>query len=220
MITEKCKLSLDTDPPVGGQHDKYNIMKLIVGLGNPGTKYAKTRHNAGFMFIDFVNKQATNYPPTASQLGRTRPDYEVIGGQNSNFQTKKTYEICKLKAGEEDLILVKPLTFMNESGKAVVEVLKNSPQTVADLVVVHDDLDLRLGEFKIQKGKGPKVHNGVNDIEQKLGTKEFTRVRVGVDNRAKENRLPGEAYVLQAFTEGEMKVLSETFEKIYKSVVN
>jgi len=170
-------------------------MKLIVGLGNPGKKYEQTHHNAGFLFVDYVAKLLN------CQTVKAKKNYEAI-------------QQCNNVA----ISFIKPLTFMNESGRAVAEILKNSPYSVADLIVVHDDLDLRLGEFKIQKGKGPKVHNGVNDIEQKLGTKEFTRVRIGVDNREKENRLPGEAYVLQAFTEEELVILNVVFEKAYLSL--
>ncbi|OGG19221.1 hypothetical protein A2721_00080 [Candidatus Gottesmanbacteria bacterium RIFCSPHIGHO2_01_FULL_47_48] len=121
--------------------------------------------------------------------------------------------------------------FMNESGRWVAEKMKeiwgrdwSSSANLSNLVIVHDDLDLPLGQFKIQFGVGPKVHNGVNSIEEALGAKpfglaqgkDFWRVRIGVDARKKGEgrREKGEEYVLEDFTKEEMKVLEEVFPKI------
>ena len=79
---------------------------------------------------------------------------------------------------------------------------------------MHDDLDIRLGEYKIQFAKGPKVHNGLNDIYDKLGTNEFWHIRMGVDNREPDNRTPGEEYVLMDFTKEEQNILSKVIEQI------
>jgi len=155
-------------------------MKLIVGLGNPGAKYAQNRHNSGFMLVDYLK-------------------------QNASFNSDVEY--------------LKPQTFMNKSGDEVsrkVNFYKIKPE---DLVVIHDDLDLKLGEYKIQKGKGPKIHNGINHIEERLGTKDFWRVRIGVDARPIENRLPGDAYVLQNFQSGELVKLIELFPEITKAIM-
>jgi len=143
-------------------------MKLLVGLGNPGAKYLNTRHNLGFMFLDYLQQQ-----------------------QKLDKQIKT----------------LKPETYMNRSGIAVAKELRFYKLQPTDLIVVHDDLDLRLGEYKIQFGKGPKLHNGVESVEKILGTKEFWRVRIGVDNRNAENRIPGESYVLQSFTPEELTLL-------------
>lgn len=105
-------------------------------------------------------------------------------------------------------------TFMNDSGKEVSELVNYYKIDMDDLYVIHDDLDIVIGEYKIQKGTGPKGHNGVNSIEEVLGKDEFWRVRVGVENRDPDSRIPGETYVLQNFTEDEELKLSGVFEKI------
>jgi len=87
-----------------------------------------------------------------------------------------------------------------------------------DLYIVHDDLDIKLGEYKIQKGKGPKVHKGINSIEKALGTDDFWRVRVGVDNRDSNNRTPGEQYVLQDFTSEEKEILDKVLDETCKKL--
>lgn len=89
----------------------------------------------------------------------------------------------------------------------------------SDLWIIHDDLDIPLGAFKIQKGKGPKVHNGILSIEEKLGTDDFWRVRIGIDNRSSQDKIPGERYVLEDFTPEERKILEGTIEEICKKLV-
>lgn len=143
-------------------------MKLLVGLGNPGPKYQNTRHNVGFLFLDFLVK--------------------------NNLLNKQVKTL-------------KPDTYMNHSGMAVAKELNFYKLKPADLIVVHDDLDLRLGEYKVQFGKGPKLHNGVESVEKVLGTKDFWRVRIGVDNRIPDNRVSGKSYVLQNFTPEELSFL-------------
>ena len=106
--------------------------------------------------------------------------------------------------------------FINQSGEFVKKLVEQYRLNPSDLWVIHDDLDIPLGSYKIQKGKGPKLHNGINSIEEKLGTDEFWRVRVGVDNRSPEDRISGEEYVLQDFTEEELKLLKPVIEKICK----
>ena len=157
-------------------------MKILIGLGNPGEKYCKNRHNAGHLFIDFV---------------KSHPEF-ISGSRNKFGMTGKKTD-C----------------FMNVSGRFVKKQVKSS--TLQDLYVVHDDLDIPLGKFKIQFGTGPKLHNGILSIEEELGTSEFWRIRIGVDNRG-ENKIDGEAYSLQDFTEDEHKQLHIVFEKIYKQI--
>lgn len=108
--------------------------------------------------------------------------------------------------------------FMNESGKFVAEkarMLKLVPQ---DLVIVHDDLDIPIGKFKIDFGVGPKVHNGINSIEEALGTKNFWRVRIGVDHRDPNDRIQGDVYVLQDFTKEEGEILKSLFPTIWQEL--
>lgn len=185
-------------------------MKLLIGLGNPGEKYKQNRHNVGFMMLDYFVEQVQN-----SKL-KTQ-------NHSLKFKTDKYShaEIAEIHVNREKIILAKPQTFMNESGKAVRKILTNNQFSIInkfsisnDLYVVHDDLDIRLGEFKIQKGRGPKLHNGIESIENHLHTKDFWRVRIGVDNRNPENRIPGEAYVLQDFTGEELMILKTAFQEI------
>ncbi len=119
------------------------------------------------------------------------------------------------------IIIVKPQTFMNRSGETVRKIMiDDKTLTADDVFVAHDDLDIALGKFKIEKGHGPKLHNGLESIEQCIGTKAFWRIRIGVDNRTPENRIPGEAYVLQNFTPNEKEIINKTFSDIYKQFVN
>jgi PTH1 family peptidyl-tRNA hydrolase len=108
--------------------------------------------------------------------------------------------------------------FMNESGKEVEKILKKLPVTsykLQDVFIVHDDLDIPLGKFRIDFGKGPKLHNGLKSIEEALNTEDFWRIRIGIDNRQKTGWIDGEAYVLQDFLKEEKEVLeNEVFKKI------
>jgi len=155
-------------------------MKLIIGLGNPGSKYVNNRHNVGYMVVD------------------------------------------ALKGISKGLTLLKTDYFMNDSGSFVAKKLKTYSIKPEALYVVHDDLDIKLGAFKIQFGRGPKGHNGIIDIEEKLGTSDFWRVRVGVDARTKDQRLKvnGEQYVLEDFTNQEILILNNVIKQICNQLVN
>ncbi len=167
-------------------------MKLIVGLGNPGEKYAKNRHNVGFMFVDFLLSQV----PMPNSFSFKYDKYLLS-------------EVVELPS----FILAKPHTYMNKSGDAIKKLLERYDAMNTDLVVVHDDLDIPFGKFKIQM-QGPKQHNGLTDIQNKLQTMDFMRIRIGVDSRPLENRISGEEFVLQDFNEEEKTQLPELFEKI------
>lgn len=163
-------------------------MKLIVGLGNPGDEYINTRHNVGFMLVDWMAK--------------------------SSWKRSKSglLEYSWLGSGVE---LIKPQTFMNKSGEAVGLVVKKHDMDLDDILVVHDDLDIQFGEFKIQKGKGPKVHKGILSVEKILKGENFWRARIGTDNRQGEmKQIPGDKYVLSKFSEEEIIILEKVFEEI------
>ena len=153
-------------------------MKLIVGLGNPGEKYKNTRHNAGFLVAEALQK--TKLP--------------------------------------KDVVVKKSDKFMNESGDCINVLLHEYKAEPSDLYVIHDDLDIPLGSYKIQYGRGPKDHNGILDIEEKLGTKDFWRVRIGVDNRKVDDRIQGEEYVLQDFTDNEKAILEKAIREACKKL--
>lgn len=168
-------------------------MKLIIGLGNPGAEHENTRHNIGFMFIDYL-----------------------IQRKQIKLFLKKKLDCIIGKTSDQGsaVLLMKPQTFMNSSGEAVVKVTAYYGSiSHSDIIVVHDDLDLKIGEFKIQLGKGPRVHNGVLSVEEKLGTKNFWRLRIGIENRENKN-IPGSSYVLSKFTAEEQTVLNKLFPVI------
>ena len=166
-------------------------MKLYVGLGNPGEKFVHTRHNVGYVLMD---KLASKYSCSWEQSGKL--------------------ESLIAKPAAVAIMFTKPQTFMNNSGKAVSALMNYYNIEKSNLTVVHDDLDLRLGEYKMQTAKGPKVHKGLLSIEEALGYADFMRIRIGIDNREVENRINGEDYVLQKFTEEEILIVDRTLEKI------
>lgn len=114
-------------------------------------------------------------------------------------------------------VVKKTSVFMNESGSEVKKLLGGLDPN--NLYIIHDDLDIQLGAYKIQKGKGPKLHKGILSIENELGTPDFWRVRIGVDNRIGDKAL-GEEYVLQDFTEEEREVLKEVINKVAQDILS
>lgn len=154
-------------------------MKLIVSIGNPGSAYLNTRHNAGFLVVEALQK---------SKLPK-------------------------------DTILRKSDVFMNESGTFVKKLVNNYKLNLNDLYVIHDDLDIKLGEYKIQFGRGPKDHNGLKSIDEELGTDQYWHVRVGVDNRPLDNKPMGEEYVLQNFSDEERKILDRVIKEVCRKLV-
>ena len=169
-------------------------MKVIVGLGNPGAKYQNNRHNVGFMVVEALNHKLEILNPK-----------QIL---NSKFEFSKRFnaEIVQTK----EYLLVKPQTYMNDSGVAVAKICRFYKIKYRDLYIVHDDLDIPIGNYKIQHGKGPQVHNGLLSVEEKLGTDQFWNVRVGVENReVRGNKgVPGLVYSLQDFV-GEEKIIIE-----------
>lgn len=173
-------------------------MQLIIGLGNPGDRYINTRHNVGFQITDVLRSVANG---------------------NAWQEEKKLYALIS-KLPTADILLAKPTTFMNESGVAVSKIVNFFKIKHDDVYIIHDDLDIKLGEYKIQLGVGPKNHNGLLSIYEKLATQNFWHVRVGIDNRCKNNelRIPGEEYVLQSFGSGEYKILNAITEKVVEDL--
>ena len=183
-------------------------MKLIIGLGNPGEKYINNRHNAGFMVLDELAKKLRVERFTSSHGVKAQCVWTSLKG-------------VKIE-------LFKPETFMNSSGDSVIYAYKkHSEITLDNVYVIHDDLDIKLGDYKITKGKGPKEHKGLLSIYAKLRSQNFWHVRVGVDNREimengkwkMENFTKGEKYVLQDFSDGELKVLSPVVDKIVNDLL-
>jgi len=171
-------------------------MKIVIGLGNPDNKYAKNRHNSGFIILDELQKD-WSFP--AFEFSK-KFDAEISEG---NFEGDK-------------IILVKPQTFMNKSGESVQKILSFYKLTPEDVTVIHDDLDINLGEFRISSDSRAAGHNGVQDIIDKLGTQNFKRIRIGIEGEeARKNRLiPGDVFVLQDFSEEELRVIKNLAKEI------
>jgi len=167
-------------------------MKVIVGLGNPGAEYEHTRHNAGFDALDHVAQEvgATYWKTTCGCLaaeGKLRmPDVQVELEDGTIQRTP----------GEVvDVVVAKPQSFMNRSGGPVQKLLAEYNATPEDLIVIHDDLDLEPGRCRVKLGGGHAGHNGMKSIFEKLGTREFYRVRIGIGHPP--GRKPVEDYVLE-----------------------
>lgn len=158
-------------------------MRLIVGLGNPGKEYKKCRHNTGFILLDtFLEKN------------------DLTWKNNSKFNS----DISEFG----DLVLVKPQTFMNNSGSAVSKLMNFYKVSPENLVVIHDDVDLPFGVVKKQKGRNAAGHHGVEDIIEKIGTKDFWRVRVGV-GKSENKEISTDVWVLQNFSDSEFNEVKE-----------
>jgi PTH1 family peptidyl-tRNA hydrolase len=153
---------------------------LVVGLGNPGPQYAKTRHNVGFMVADLL-------------AGRMGAAFKV--------HKKSGAEIVTGRLGHRPVVLAKPRTYMNESGRQVGPLAKFYSVSPADLIVIHDELDIDFGQIRLKLGGGEGGHNGLRSVVNGLGTKDFQRVRIGI------GRPPGRkdpaAFVLENFSAAE-----------------
>lgn len=160
-------------------------MRLVVGLGNPGDRYRRTRHNVGFLVVDEL----------AARAG-------VRGGREEADSW-----VAETSLGGQEVLLVKPLAFMNRSGAAVARLLESRAKAPSDLVVVVDDVALELGTLRVRERGTHGGHNGLRSILDVLGTDEWTRVRVGI----RKGDLPEELadYVLSEFPADEVLVVQE-----------
>jgi len=159
-------------------------VKVVVGLGNPGGRYHGTRHNVGYAVLDLLAQGAS------------------AGRPQERFQA----EIVELREGEQKVLLVKPLTFMNLSGQAVRQILDFYKVEVGDLLVVCDDINLPLGKLRFRARGTHGGHNGLRDIQNQLGTNEYARLRIGVDAPPEEGAVD---HVLGRFRPGERPVIEE-----------
>jgi PTH1 family peptidyl-tRNA hydrolase len=172
---------------------------LFLALGNPGDQYARSRHNAGWQMLDAL-------------IDRWHNDVVPLRWQ---MEKKIQAEVCHFHQFGLDMIGVKPQTFMNESGQSALAACKwfldydveRRPTELRNVMVIHDDLDLELGTYKLQFASGPKQHNGLNSVRNALAPTNFWVARIGIDARAGDRSLPGQAYVLQPFTNDEQTIL-------------
>ena len=169
-------------------------MLLLVGLGNPGKKYAANRHNIGFMAADAVQARY-RFP-----AWRTRFDGELTEGD----------------IGDERILLLKPMTFMNESGRAVGYAANFYKIKPKDVIVMHDELDLAFGKVRAKTGGGLAGHNGLRSISQHLGGPDFRRVRIGIDHPGHKDLVHG--HVLSDFSSEESSAVDRIVDAIAEAV--
>lgn len=143
-------------------------LKLIVGLGNPGSEYTKTRHNAGFWFVE-----------------------ELAATYGASFRREKKFhgEVAKVSIAGRDIWLLKPETFMNRSGQSIKSLASFYQMNAENILVAHDELDLEVGVIKLKMGGGHGGHNGLRDTIAHLGTKDFYRLRIGIGHPGNKNQV-------------------------------
>ena len=163
--------------------------KLIVGLGNPGSKYQWTRHNAGFMVLDRFSRDAG--------IPMTRKLFSGLFGEG-NFQGVR-------------LLLLKPQSFMNLSGRSVATALNFYKISIQDLIVIHDDIDIPFGRVKLKEEGGHAGHNGLRSLMQELGSGSFLRLRIGISRPPHDDTAD---YVLSNFSDDELKNLPRILDGV------
>ena len=167
-------------------------MRLLVGLGNPGSKYEKNRHNVGFMAVDEIHRH----------------------GDFSAWKARFNGLVSEGRLGAEKVLLLKPTTFMNESGRSVGEAARFYKIELADVVVLYDELDLAPGKVRIKTGGGAGGHNGIRSIDAHLG-KDYHRVRIGIGHPGHKDRVHG--HVLGDFAKADSVWLEPLLDEIGRS---
>jgi len=172
-------------------------MKVLFGLGNPGSKYEKTRHNVGFMFLDYLAKEH---------------------GVSFVSKPKLKAEIAEFISGGQKILLVKPTTFMNLSGDCVRLVFDFYKVSLMDLCVVFDDIDLSFGQIRYRNKGGAGTHNGMRDIVLKLSSKDFARMKLGIEIENRPHDLSN--FVLSKFSPDEFDSLVSIFSETKTELLN
>lgn len=178
-------------------------MKLIVGLGNPGRIYARNRHNIGFMCLNHFAK--TQRIRLAEKQGQARTGIGEVAGNK--------------------LLVARPQTGMNLSGQSVSRLVKKFKISLADLLVIHDDLDLPLSKIRISQGSSSGGHKGIDSIINQLGSTDFLRIRVGIgrpaifEGSARDKEAEIIDYVLSDFTPDEMKTITQVIPKVSDAIL-
>ncbi len=166
-------------------------MKLIIGLGNPGKEYENTRHNIGFMTIDYYVKAKK---------------YDTNG-----WQKKFNALYMQVNLAEEKVIFLKPQTYMNLSGESVRDCVNFFKVDINDILVISDDLDLAVGNFKLKSNGSSGGHNGLKNIAECLGTTEYKRLKVGI---AKDKSIDIKDYVLGKISSDDLKIYDALFNHL------
>jgi PTH1 family peptidyl-tRNA hydrolase len=167
-------------------------MWLIAGLGNPGRKYSRTRHNIGFMVIE-----------------------EVAGRHNIELKPKSEYNIGRGSIGGQKVVLLEPLLYMNRSGTVVQKFYRKLIIPEEKLIVIHDDLDMEKGKIRIRERGSSGGHRGIESIIQDIGTREFMRLKIGI---GRPEEMPAEEYVLRKFSRQELSIIKDTIQKAADAV--
>ncbi len=168
-------------------------IRMVAGLGNPGEEYAQTRHNAGFKAIDELARQA-NVTYWKNQAGAEVASIKVNDAE--------------AEGGKREVILVKPQSYMNTSGGPISKLCAQYKVSVEELLVIHDELDIPAGDVRIKVGGGHAGHNGLRSIIDKMGSRDFSRVRVGIGNPP--GRMPVADFVLKQLRSREAEEFDET----------
>jgi len=168
---------------------KENGIKLIIGLGNPEKEYQNSFHNIGFLFLNYFTAEKSNF----------------LKPKNKNFKYLK----------KNNLIFAWPLSFMNASGPVVLEMLKYFKLSPLEILIVHDDIDIELGKYKLSFGRGDAGHYGIRSIINSLKTKNFWRLRLGI--KASKQKIKAGDLVLKKIPATTQKIFQKVFEEIKKS---
>ena len=171
------------------------VLKLIIGLGNPTAEYAKTRHNAGFWFVDLLaQKHAKCFHNT----------------------TKFNAQSCRISMSENiDVLLFKPMSFINNSGRVVQKIAHFYKIAISNILVVHDELDLDVGVARLKRGGGAGGHNGVQDIITSMGDKNFMRLRLGIGRSPEKQAV---SYVLATPNPIERQLINNAIDSALKVI--
>ena len=168
-------------------------MKLVIGLGNPGKEYENTRHNVGYMFLDYITNNA-KFLVNKKMLAM---EYETV-------------------INREKVLFIKPTTFMNMSGEAVSKYAQFYKVDLADILVIQDDLDMDTGKYKLLYNRGDGGHNGIKNIIANLGSKAFLRLKIGISKADIETK----DYVLGNLNAEEKKIILKTFESLKEFILD
>lgn len=168
-------------------------MKLIVGLGNPGCEYENTRHNVGFGLLDYIS-EVNNWDFSRKKFNAKYLEYNYHG---------------------EKVLFVKPLSYMNLSGGVVSKFVNFFKIDLHDILIIQDDLDMDFGRIKIVFNSSSGGHNGIKDIENALGSRKYTRLKIGISNN---KNMDTKDYVLGKFSSDELKILEEDYKKLVNVV--
>lgn len=166
-------------------------LHLIVGFGNPGAEYARTRHNAGFLVVEELARRAS---------------------ASWNLETKFDARVAKVDRGDRRILFAEPQTFMNASGEAVGALVSFYHVPISRLLVMTDDADLPLGEIRLRARGSSGGHHGLESIEQHIGSREFARLKVGI-GRTKDGQREITNYVLGKFSANEKKLLEKVLQR-------